>query len=183
MSPAPDNASMRRLLRPIGWTVWQAVLEHAVDTDGVLVAAVSVRSRADELGLAKDTVAAAFRRLTAQGLIERQPQPRHGSRFSPGHYALHPTTPALPPITPAPSPVPRPTSSTTTPPTTPTGPTLPTATSTDSPSAAPTAPPPTPPSQLSLLDLAPTASTPPLLLRRTCIFDAGPTRGTGAASC
>jgi hypothetical protein len=183
VSPAPDNASMRRLLRPIGWTVWQAVLEQAVDTDGVLVAAVSVRSLADELGLARDTVAAAFRRLTAHGLIERQPQPRHDSRFSPGHYALHPTTPALPPTIPTPSPAPRPTSSATTPPTTPTGPTLPTATPTDSPSAAATSATPTAPSQLSLPDLQPTAPTPPLLLRRTCISDAGQTRGTGAAPC
>ncbi|MEZ5255517.1 MAG: MarR family transcriptional regulator [Ilumatobacteraceae bacterium] len=79
---------MRRLLRPIGWTVWQAVLEHAVDTDGVLVAAVSVRSLADELGLAKDTVAAAIRRLIAHGLIERQPQTRHASR----HPATTPST-------------------------------------------------------------------------------------------
>ena len=177
MSPASDNAAMRRLLLPIGWTVWQEVLEHAVDTDGVLVAAVSVRSLADELGLAKDTVAAAFRLLTAHGLLELQPQPRHDSRFSPGRYALHPTTPPLPPTTSTPSP------STTTFPTTPIDPTAPTITPTDPPPATPTSPTPTPPSQLSLLDHEPPAPTPPLLLRRTCIFDAGHARGTGAASC
>jgi len=160
VSVAPDNVVMRRLLRPLGWTVWHALLEHAEDVDGTLVAAVSVRSLADELGLAKDTVAAAIRRLVAHGLVTRQLQARHDTRFTAGAYVRHPTA-ATPPM-------PRPTSSAARP-SAPSG-------AADSPSANAV-------SQLSLLDEVADSPSPALFGRRTCISDAGHARGTGAAPC
>ena len=108
-APARSASTLRRVLRPAAWTVWQAIVDHARPDGDRVVAIVSVRSLADELGLAKDTVSAAIRRLAAHGLIERQPQPHANARFTFGRYVLHPieaplphnlVDPALSPVTP-----------------------------------------------------------------------------------
>ena len=95
-APARSASALRRVLRPAAWTVWQAIVDHARPDGDRVVAIVSVRSLADELGLAKDTVSTAIRRLVAHGLIERQSQPHANARFTFGSYVLHPTEAPLP---------------------------------------------------------------------------------------
>ena len=95
---AIGDVELRRRLRPTAWTVWTAVLEHAVPhEDGSWFAAVSLRSLAGELDLAKDTVASAMQRLAAHNLVERRRQDHVAGRFVAGGYVVH--RPALPACT------------------------------------------------------------------------------------
>jgi DNA-binding IclR family transcriptional regulator len=72
---------------PVAWVVLERMAQQAIaDGDDLLVCA-SVRSLASELGLAKDTVARALRRLRRAGLLEFV-----GERFERGSYRL--TVPA-----------------------------------------------------------------------------------------
>ena len=88
--PTIGDVELRRRLRPTAWTVWTAVLQHAVPhADGSWFAAVSLRSLADELDLAKDTVAGAMQRLAAHNLIERRRQDHVAGRFVASGYVVH----------------------------------------------------------------------------------------------
>ena len=60
----------------------------AEDRSGVTVSHVSVRGVAGELGLAKDTVARALRRLAAQRLVIYVPARNQDGRFGSSHYRL-----------------------------------------------------------------------------------------------
>lgn len=87
---AIGDVELRRRLRPTAWTVWTAVLEHAVlREDGSWFAAVSLRSLAGELDLAKDTIASAMQRLAAYNLVERRRQDHVAGRFVAGGYVVH----------------------------------------------------------------------------------------------
>jgi DNA-binding transcriptional MocR family regulator len=99
-----SDVELRRLLRPAAWTVWSAVIAHAVvDSDGVLSAAVSARSLAHELGLAKDTVAGCLQRLAGHGLIERRPQAHVAGRFTASGYWVYRPEPLILDAAPLPS--------------------------------------------------------------------------------
>jgi DNA-binding transcriptional ArsR family regulator len=83
----------RALCRQIGPTPW-AVLEDMAgdavrDDPGQLVVATNVRQLALNLGLSKDTVSRALRRLVDAGLVARRAAGRtEGGTFGPGVYVL-----------------------------------------------------------------------------------------------
>ncbi len=84
-------AMMRRRVGPVAWVVLEvlvAAAEHAEPPDGIdHVAALNVRAIAMELGLSKDTVAAALRRLIGDGLVRRDTT-RSSSRFPSARYRI-----------------------------------------------------------------------------------------------
>ena len=84
----PAANTMRRDLGPIAWAVLECVAAAAVDHAGVTVSYISVRGVADELGLAKDTVARALRRLADEQLVAHVPARADDGRFGPSHYRL-----------------------------------------------------------------------------------------------
>ena len=84
----PAAASVRREVGPIAWAVLECLATAAEDRSGVTVSYVSVRGVAGELGLAKDTVARALRRLAAQRLVTHVPARDDDGRFGSSHYRL-----------------------------------------------------------------------------------------------
>jgi hypothetical protein len=60
---------LRRSLRPVVWLVLEELMLDAVDIDGALVASVSARSIASDLGLDPGTVASALRVLRQRGFV------------------------------------------------------------------------------------------------------------------
>lgn len=74
----------RRRLGPVAWVVLEELCDHV---DGGGEAHVSARSLAAVLGLDKDTVARALRRLSSAGLVAGG-QRREGGRFGAGSYRL-----------------------------------------------------------------------------------------------
>jgi hypothetical protein len=68
---------------PVAWVVLERMAQQAMADGDDLVVCASVRSLAAELGLAKDTVARAVRRLHCAGLVEFI-----GERFERGAYRL-----------------------------------------------------------------------------------------------
>lgn len=99
------DMELRRTLRPAAWTVWTAIVAHAdIDIEGELSAPVSARSLADELGLAKDTVAGCLQRLAAHGLIERRPQAHVAGRFIASGYLVCRSEPLISDVAPLSSP-------------------------------------------------------------------------------
>jgi DNA-binding transcriptional ArsR family regulator len=66
----------------------EEMLSHSVGSDGCCVARVSVRVLAGSLGLAKDTVARAIRRLRDAGVVDvMQPRAESGV-FEAGSYRI-----------------------------------------------------------------------------------------------
>jgi DNA-binding transcriptional ArsR family regulator len=81
---------LRRTLGPTAWLVFEELLLRS-DTglhDGDRVVSTSVRQIGTSLGLAKDTVARALRRLSDEGLVEYAGSREHDGRFGPSHYRL-----------------------------------------------------------------------------------------------
>jgi DNA-binding transcriptional MocR family regulator len=79
---------MRRDLGPIAWAVLECAAARTVEQHRETVSYISVRGVADELGLAKDTVARALRRLADEQLVAYVPARTHEGRFGPSHYRL-----------------------------------------------------------------------------------------------
>jgi DNA-binding MarR family transcriptional regulator len=78
-----------RRLGPIAWTVLEVLRERSViGASGELVAEMSIRSLAADLGLAKNTVHRALRRLVRVGLIGAHQTRTIAGTFSRGHYVL-----------------------------------------------------------------------------------------------
>lgn len=72
----------------MAWVVLEELVALGCAGDGV--ATTSTRALADRLGVAKDTVASALRRLLDRGLIDRLAQPHAGGgRFAAGGYRLN----------------------------------------------------------------------------------------------
>jgi DNA-binding transcriptional MocR family regulator len=91
-----------RQLGPTGWAILQVLRERSGGDSGAVITA-SIRSLAGELGLAKNTVQHALRRLRALGLIEaRQTRTRAGT-FAAGHYVIPKCTTAKDRLHPGPS--------------------------------------------------------------------------------
>ena len=78
-----------RQLGTTAWAVLEVLRQRSVSDDhGDLVVHVSIRSLAVELGLAKNTVHRALRRLRERGLIDAREARTAAGTFWCGHYAL-----------------------------------------------------------------------------------------------
>ena len=83
---AADAHPVRRL-GPTVWAVLEVLRERStVDDRGEVFADTSVRSLAEELGLAKNTVHRALRRLRRHGLINARQNRISADMFAPGEY-------------------------------------------------------------------------------------------------
>lgn len=84
----PKAHELRRYVGSVSWAVLEEMMQVATGPSDRLVAEVSIRSLAASLGVAKDTVARAVRRLRDLGVIEAE-QPRSASGvFQTGAYRL-----------------------------------------------------------------------------------------------
>ena len=84
----PSAASWRRRLAPLAWCALEVVAERARPEAEYVVADVSERSVAEELGVAKNTALRALKALRAVGLIEHR-QTRDGAgRYDVTTYRL-----------------------------------------------------------------------------------------------
>jgi DNA-binding transcriptional ArsR family regulator len=95
-------ASVRRLVGPAAWVVLECLAAGAVVDGDETVSHQSVRGLTDELGLAKDTVARALRRLTDEHLVAYVGRRDDGGRFGAGYYRLDLPCDVLVPLTPPP---------------------------------------------------------------------------------
>ncbi len=73
---------------PISWIVLEEMLQRSTGAGDHVVAKVSVRSLASTLGLAKDTVARAVRRLRDLGVIDAVQARSESGVFNAGSYRL-----------------------------------------------------------------------------------------------
>ena len=97
-----ESAELRRRLDPAAWVVFEELLLASTGTGEGCVASVSIRTLADRLGLAKDTVARALGRLRRAGLVTARQARTDAGVFTTGSYVLtvpasitvtdHPTT-------------------------------------------------------------------------------------------
>jgi len=82
------SRELRRALGPTCWVVLEELLLRSSGTADECVACVSVRSLAASLGLAKDTVARAIRRLRDSGLVTVAQQRTDAGIFGTGTYVV-----------------------------------------------------------------------------------------------
>ncbi len=82
------SCDLRRGLGPTSWVVLEELLLRSNGTTQECVACVSVRSLAASLGLAKDTVARAIRRLRDSGLVTVAQQRTGAGIFATGTYIV-----------------------------------------------------------------------------------------------
>jgi len=83
----------------VPWIVLEElVLDAAADELGRLVATVDVRRLAARLGLAKDTVAKAVKRLDAAGVVGFESERERAGRFGRGRYVLRLSTTGIAPV-------------------------------------------------------------------------------------
>ena len=85
-------APVRRRLGPTGWVLLEAVVARGRSDGDAIVASVSVRSLAAELGLAKNTVARALVAVRAAGLLTAIQARDAAGTFASGSYLV--TVPA-----------------------------------------------------------------------------------------
>ena len=84
----PDADELRCRLGPASWTVLEAMMQRASETDGGLAVAVSIRSLASSLGLSKDTIARSVGRLRDAGLVSSIQRRDSSGVFAAGSYQL-----------------------------------------------------------------------------------------------
>ncbi|MFN3258200.1 MAG: winged helix-turn-helix transcriptional regulator [Ilumatobacter sp.] len=77
------------------WAVLEEMMQRSTGDGDHLVAQVSIRSLASSLGLAKDTVARAVRRLRDLGVIEAEQRRSDSGVFQTGSYRLDVPTACL----------------------------------------------------------------------------------------
>lgn len=85
---AADSTEWRRQLGPTAWVVFEELLLASTGTGGGCVASVSIRTLADRLGLAKDTIARALGRLRRAGLVTARQARTDTGVFATGCYVL-----------------------------------------------------------------------------------------------
>lgn len=85
---AEMGVELRCRLGPASWTVLEAMMQRASETDAGLVVAVSIRSLASSLGLSKDTLARSVRRLRDAGLVSSLQRRGTSGVFAAGCYRL-----------------------------------------------------------------------------------------------
>ncbi len=99
-------SELRRTLGPTSWMVLEELLVRSTGPADACVAKVSVRALAASLGLAKDTVGRAIRRLRYAGLVSVVQQRTDAGIFDTGTYLIAvpdcitvnaPTQPCRPP--------------------------------------------------------------------------------------
>ena len=83
-----ESSGLRRTLGPMSWVALEALAARSREIDGRLVADVSVRSLAGELGVAKDTAARALGVLRDAGLIVAAQGRGVRGRFAGGCYVV-----------------------------------------------------------------------------------------------
>ena len=81
-------SELRRALGPTSWMVLEELLLHSTGPVDACVAGVSVRGLAASLGLAKDTVGRAIRRLRGTGLVTVAQQRSKSGVFDTGTYLI-----------------------------------------------------------------------------------------------
>ncbi len=85
----PQANELRRRVGLTSWAVLEEMVQASTGSADALVAEVSIRSLAASLGLAKDTVAAAVRRLRNHRVVEAtQPRSARGA-FRTGRYRIN----------------------------------------------------------------------------------------------
>jgi len=77
-----------RQVGPTAWAVLELMRERSETDGGAELAPVTIRNRALELGLAKNTVHRAIQRLRAAGLIEPRQARTDDGTFAAGQYEL-----------------------------------------------------------------------------------------------
>ena len=82
------SSDLRRALGPTSWVVLEELLLRSSGTADECVACVSVRSLAASLGVAKDTVARAIRRLRDAGLVTVAQRRTNAGVFDTGTYLI-----------------------------------------------------------------------------------------------
>lgn len=111
----PAAHELRRRVGPTAWVVLEEMLQRSTGGGDQIVAQVSIRSLGSSIGLAKDTVARAVRRLPELRAIEATQARTSSGVFDAGSYRI--TVPAVclslacPPQPPAISSAARPSSS------------------------------------------------------------------------
>lgn len=85
---AADSAEWRRQLGPTAWVVFEELILASTGTGEGCVASVSIRTLADRLGLAKDTIARALGRLRRAGLVTARQSRTDAGVFATGCYVL-----------------------------------------------------------------------------------------------
>lgn len=91
----PAAHELRRYVGVTSWVVLEEMMQTATGPADRLVAEVSIRSLAASLGLAKDTVTRAVRRLRDVGVIEVEQRRSERGVFQAGVYRLAVPTPCL----------------------------------------------------------------------------------------
>jgi hypothetical protein len=84
----PRAHELRRYVGPISWVVLEEMLQRSTGADDHIVTQVSVRTLAATLGLAKDTVARAVRRLRDLAVIDAVQARSESGVFDAGSYRL-----------------------------------------------------------------------------------------------
>ena len=84
----PAAHELRRHVGPVAWVVLEEMLQRSTGDGDDVVAQVSVRALASSLGLAKDTVARAVRRLRDLGVIDAAQARSSSGVFNAGSYRL-----------------------------------------------------------------------------------------------
>jgi hypothetical protein len=91
--PAPsvawsDSVALRRAVGVLPWVALEVLANLARDVDGELLAEVSVRALAAELGVAKNTAARGLAVLRARGVVAMSQRRTTAGRFGPPSYTI-----------------------------------------------------------------------------------------------
>ncbi len=84
----PEATVMRRELGPTSWVVLEEMLARSTDVGECCTATVSIRTLGASLGLAKDTVARAIRRLQAAAIVTAAPSRTPAETVDTGSYSI-----------------------------------------------------------------------------------------------
>ena len=84
----PRAHELRAYVGSTAWVALEEMLQRSTGSDEDVVAQVSIRSLAASLGLAKDTVARAVRRLRDLGVIQAEQRHSDSGVFQTGSYRL-----------------------------------------------------------------------------------------------
>jgi DNA-binding transcriptional MocR family regulator len=84
----PKAHELRAYVGSTAWSVLEEMMQRSTGDGDHVVAQVSIRSLASSLGLAKDTVARAVRRLRDVGVIHAEQRRSDSGVFQTGSYVL-----------------------------------------------------------------------------------------------
>lgn len=84
----PRAHELRAYVGSTAWVVLEEMMQRSTGDGDQVVAEVSIRSLASSLGLAKDTVARAVRRLRDLGVIQAEQRRSDSGVFQTGSYRL-----------------------------------------------------------------------------------------------